>query len=93
MMLVTVSLSGSLDRTICICHGYSMPNQCSRSVSLSPTGLTLMVPEIMVNMPIQVDAVEKGSDSFTIWGDGSWDSLFPTSMSPNCKLMSPEHYF
>ena len=24
---------------------------------------------------------------------GSWDSLFPISMSPNCKLMSPKHYF
>ena len=27
------------------------------------------------------------------WAYGSWDSLFPISMSPNCKLMSPEHYF
>ena len=36
---------------------------------------------------------EKHSDSFTIWAYGSWDSLFPISMSPNCKLMSPEHYF
>ena len=27
------------------------------------------------------------------WVYGSWDSLFPISMSPNCKLMSPEHYF
>ena len=24
---------------------------------------------------------------------GSWHSLFPISMSPNCKLMSPKHYF
>ena len=24
---------------------------------------------------------------------GSWDSLFPISMSLNCKLMSPDHYF
>ena len=24
---------------------------------------------------------------------GSWDSLFPISMSPHCKLMSPKHYF
>ena len=23
---------------------------------------------------------------------GSWDLLFPISMSPNCKLMSPDHY-
>ena len=27
------------------------------------------------------------------WAYGSWDSLFPISMSPNCKLMSPKHYF
>ena len=27
------------------------------------------------------------------WADESWDSLFPISMSPNCKLMSPKHYF
>ena len=27
------------------------------------------------------------------WAYGSWDSLVPISMSPNCKLMSPEHYF
>ena len=33
------------------------------------------------------------SDSFTILAYGSWDSLFPISMSPNCKLMSPKHYF
>ena len=24
---------------------------------------------------------------------GSWDMLFPISMSPNCKLMSPKHFF
>ena len=24
---------------------------------------------------------------------GSWDSLFPISMSPNCKLMSPDSFF
>ena len=24
---------------------------------------------------------------------GFWDSLFLISMSPNCKLMSPDHYF
>ena len=24
---------------------------------------------------------------------GSWDSLFPISMSANCKFMSPKHYF
>ena len=23
----------------------------------------------------------------------SWDSLFPISLSPICKLMSPKHYF
>ena len=23
----------------------------------------------------------------------SWDSLFPISLSPNCKLMSPNNYF
>ena len=51
MILVTVSLSGSC---------YSMPKQCSRDASLSPTDFTLMVPEIMVDRPIQVDAVEKG---------------------------------
>ena len=27
------------------------------------------------------------------WAYGSWDSLFPISMSPNSKLMSPEHCF
>ena len=27
------------------------------------------------------------------WAYGSWDSLFPIAMSPNCKLMSPKHYF
>ena len=27
------------------------------------------------------------------WAYGSWDSLFPISMSSNCKLMSPKHYF
>ena len=27
------------------------------------------------------------------WAYGFWDSLFPISMSPNCKLMSPEHCF
>ena len=27
------------------------------------------------------------------WAYGSWDSLFPISMSPHCKLMSPKHYF
>ena len=27
------------------------------------------------------------------WAYGSWDSLFPISMSPNCKLMSPNHFF
>ena len=27
------------------------------------------------------------------WAYGSWDSLFPISMSPNCKFMSPEHNF
>ena len=27
------------------------------------------------------------------WAYGSWDSLFPISISPNCKLMSPNHYF
>ena len=27
------------------------------------------------------------------WAYESWDSLFPISMSPNCKLMSPEHCF
>ena len=27
------------------------------------------------------------------WAYGSWDSLVPISMSPNCKLMSPEYYF
>ena len=27
------------------------------------------------------------------WAYGSWDLLFPISMSPNCKLMSPKHYF
>ena len=27
------------------------------------------------------------------WAYGSWDSLFPVSMSPSCKLMSPKHYF
>ena len=25
------------------------------------------------------------------FANGSWDSLFPISMSPNCKLMSPDH--
>ena len=25
------------------------------------------------------------------WAYGSWDSLFPIPMSPNCKLMSPKH--
>ena len=24
---------------------------------------------------------------------GSWDSLFPMSLSPNCKVMSPDSYF
>ena len=33
------------------------------------------------------------SDSFTILGYGSLDSLHPISMSPHCKLMSPKHYF
>ena len=28
-----------------------------------------------------------------LWAYGSWDSLFPISMSPNCKLLSPKHYF
>ena len=28
-----------------------------------------------------------------LWAYGSRDSLFPISMSPNCKLMSPKHYF
>ena len=27
------------------------------------------------------------------WAYESWDSLFPISMSPHCKLMSPKHYF
>ena len=27
------------------------------------------------------------------WVYGSWDSLFLISISPNCKLMSPDHYF
>ena len=27
------------------------------------------------------------------WAYESSDSLFPISMSPNCKLMSPKHYF
>ena len=27
------------------------------------------------------------------WANGSWDSLFPISLSPKCKLMSPKHYF
>ena len=27
------------------------------------------------------------------WPYESWDSLFPILMSPNCKLMSPQHYF
>ena len=27
------------------------------------------------------------------WAYGSWDSLFPISISPNCKLMSPKHFF
>ena len=27
------------------------------------------------------------------WAYGSLDSLVPISMSPNCKLMSHEHYF
>ena len=27
------------------------------------------------------------------WAYGSWDSLFPISMSPNCKLMSPNTIF
>ena len=27
------------------------------------------------------------------WAYESWDSMFPISMSPNCKLMSPTHYF
>ena len=27
------------------------------------------------------------------WAYGSWDSLFPISMSPNCKITSPKHYF
>ena len=27
------------------------------------------------------------------WAYGSWDSLIPISMSPNCKLMTPKHYF
>ena len=27
------------------------------------------------------------------WAYGSWDSLFPISMSPSCKLMRPEHIF
>ena len=28
-----------------------------------------------------------------VWAYESWDSLFPISMSPNCKFMSPKHYF
>ena len=27
------------------------------------------------------------------WAYGSWDSLYLISMSPNCKLTSPEHIF
>ena len=27
------------------------------------------------------------------WAYGSRDSLFPISVSPNCKLVSPKHYF
>ena len=32
------------------------------------------------------------SVSFTIMVYGSWESLFPLSLNPNCKLMSPDHY-
>ena len=27
------------------------------------------------------------------WAYESWNSMFPISMSSNCKLMSPKHYF
>ena len=39
---------------------------------------------------------QKPADSafhLQFWAYGSWDSLFPISMSPNFKFRSPEHYF
>ena len=37
--------------------------------------------------------LEKAVIHLQFWAYESWDSLFPISLSPNCKLMSPKHYF
>ena len=46
---------------------------------------------------VKINILQKGHWDAVIhlqfWAYGSWDSLFPISMSPHCKLMSPKHYF
>ena len=50
--------------------------------------IVVVVVDSSANITLAISVIH-----LQFWAYGSWDSLFPISMSPNCKLMSPEHYF